>query len=220
MVNYDAVLLDINMPGMGGKETCRRICQAYPRLPIIMLTVRDDERDKVEALDAGAYDYVTKPFQIHELTARLRAAIRRFQNSQVWIALSCGSKGCLWEYGAKAQTARFRVPIHSTDLLHRWKAGFRRGSSFRSGWNSGSSRTMEPPNIPLKARSPKTLIFSCGFSSRSMMKLPSFAFATCLKPINRERSARLVARTASFTCRLLSSNYRRRKKSRWQTLRS
>lgn len=77
MVDYDAVLLDINMTGMGGMETCRRIFQAYPHLPIIMLTVRDEESDKVEALDAGADDYVTKPFQMRELTARLRAAIRR-----------------------------------------------------------------------------------------------------------------------------------------------
>lgn len=76
MVTYDAVLLDINMPGMGGMETCRRIFDTYPRLPVIMLTVRDDEEDKVEALDAGAHDYVTKPFQVRELTARLRAAIR------------------------------------------------------------------------------------------------------------------------------------------------
>jgi two-component system KDP operon response regulator KdpE len=76
MVTYDAVLLDINMPGMGGMETCRKIFHTYPRLPIIMLTVRDDEQDKVEALDAGAHDYVTKPFQVRELTARLRAAIR------------------------------------------------------------------------------------------------------------------------------------------------
>ena len=77
MVDYDAVLLDINMPGMGGKETCRRIFESYPKLPIIMLTVRDEETDIVEALDLGASDYVTKPFQIGELTARLRAAIRR-----------------------------------------------------------------------------------------------------------------------------------------------
>jgi two-component system, OmpR family, KDP operon response regulator KdpE len=76
MVNYHAVLLDINMPGMGGLETCRRIFMSYPRLPIIMLTVRDDEDDKVNALEAGAHDYVTKPFQMRELTARLRAAIR------------------------------------------------------------------------------------------------------------------------------------------------
>lgn len=83
MISYDAVLLDINMPGMGGIEACRRICQDYPRLPVIMLTVRDEEDDKVEALDAGADDYVTKPFQIRELTARLRAAIRRSKTSTV-----------------------------------------------------------------------------------------------------------------------------------------
>lgn len=81
MVDYDAVLLDINMPGMGGIETCRRIFQDYPHIPIIMLTVRDEEDDKVEALDAGADDYVTKPFQIRELTARLRSAIRRSKTS-------------------------------------------------------------------------------------------------------------------------------------------
>lgn len=77
MTDYDAVLLDINMPGMGGKETCRKIFQTYPKLPVIMLTVRDEVTDIVEALDAGACDYVTKPFQMGELTARLRAAIRR-----------------------------------------------------------------------------------------------------------------------------------------------
>jgi len=77
MADYDAVLLDINMPGMGGKETCSRIVKSFPHLPIIMLTVRDEEKDIVEALDAGASDYVTKPFQIGELTARLRAVIRR-----------------------------------------------------------------------------------------------------------------------------------------------
>jgi two-component system, OmpR family, KDP operon response regulator KdpE len=81
MVDYDAVLLDINMPGAGGKETCRGICHSYPGLPVIMLTVRDDEEDKVEALDAGACGYVTKPFQILELAARLRAVIRRYHSS-------------------------------------------------------------------------------------------------------------------------------------------
>jgi len=81
MVQYDAVLLDINMPGMGGIETCRRVHRDYPHIPIIMLTVREEEDDKVEALDAGADDYVTKPFQIRELTARLRSAIRRSKTS-------------------------------------------------------------------------------------------------------------------------------------------
>jgi two-component system, OmpR family, KDP operon response regulator KdpE len=79
MVDYEAVLLDINMPGIGGIETCRRIRRLYTKMPILMLTVRDSEDDKVEALEAGADDYVTKPFQTRELTARMRAAVRRFR---------------------------------------------------------------------------------------------------------------------------------------------
>jgi two-component system, OmpR family, KDP operon response regulator KdpE len=79
MADYEAVLLDINMPGMGGIETCRRIRHTFTRLPILMLTVRDSEDDKVEALEVGADDYVTKPFKTRELTARIRAAIRRFR---------------------------------------------------------------------------------------------------------------------------------------------
>ncbi len=74
---YDAVLLDINMPGIGGIETLRRIRAFAPRLPVLMLTVRDDEEDKVEALDVGADDYVTKPFSTRELIARIRSAVRR-----------------------------------------------------------------------------------------------------------------------------------------------
>ena len=74
---FDAVLLDINMPGMGGIEVCRLMRKASPRLPILMLTVQGGEERKVEALDAGADDYITKPFQLRELTARLRAAVRR-----------------------------------------------------------------------------------------------------------------------------------------------
>ncbi len=74
---FDAVLLDINMQGMGGVEVCKMIRKVSPRLPIIMLTVQGSEDRKVEALDSGADDYITKPFQLRELTARLRAAVRR-----------------------------------------------------------------------------------------------------------------------------------------------
>jgi two-component system KDP operon response regulator KdpE len=74
---FDAVLLDLNMPGIGGVETCRRMRQIAPRLPILVISVIDSEDGKVEALDAGADDYTTKPFSMKELTARLRAAIRR-----------------------------------------------------------------------------------------------------------------------------------------------
>jgi two-component system KDP operon response regulator KdpE len=74
---FDAVLLDVDMPGMGGVEACRSIRHAVARLPILMLTVMDSEDDKVLALDAGADDYITKPFQVRELAARLRSAVRR-----------------------------------------------------------------------------------------------------------------------------------------------
>ena len=76
---YDVVLLDINLPGADGLETCRQLRRLLPRIAILMLTVRDSEDDKVQALEAGADDYVTKPFRIRELTARVRSAIRRAQ---------------------------------------------------------------------------------------------------------------------------------------------
>lgn len=73
----DLVLLDINMPGIGGIEACRRIRESCPQTGIIMATVRDLEFDKVRALEAGADDYVTKPLRLRELTARLHAVLRR-----------------------------------------------------------------------------------------------------------------------------------------------
>ena len=76
---FDAVLLDVNMPGIGGIETLRRMRALAPRMPILMLTVRDAEEEKVVALELGADDYVTKPFSTRELIARIRTAIRRVQ---------------------------------------------------------------------------------------------------------------------------------------------
>src|SRR5207244_7836378 len=72
----DLVLLDLNMPGMSGLEVCRAIRETSD-VPIVVLTVRHEEDEKVEALDAGADDYVTKPFGKQELLARIRAALRR-----------------------------------------------------------------------------------------------------------------------------------------------
>jgi two-component system KDP operon response regulator KdpE len=73
---FDLVLLDINMPGLSGLETCRAI-RARSDVGILMLTVRDRAEDKIEALDAGADGYVTKPFDVNELLARIRATLRR-----------------------------------------------------------------------------------------------------------------------------------------------
>jgi two-component system KDP operon response regulator KdpE len=76
---FDVVLLDVNMPGMGGMKTLTRLRAIAPRLPILMLTVVDGEEEKVEALEAGADDYITKPFSIRECVARMRSAVRRAQ---------------------------------------------------------------------------------------------------------------------------------------------
>jgi two-component system KDP operon response regulator KdpE len=74
---FDLVLLDLNMPGMGGVETCREIRAHLPKIGIVMVTVQDGESEMVRALDAGADDYITKPIRFRELVARLRAVLRR-----------------------------------------------------------------------------------------------------------------------------------------------
>ena len=73
---YDAVLLDVMMPGIDGLEVCRKI-RSKSNVPVIMLTARGDETDRVVGLELGAYDYVGKPFSPRELLARLRAVLRR-----------------------------------------------------------------------------------------------------------------------------------------------
>jgi two-component system response regulator MprA len=73
----DAMVLDVNMPGLDGLETCRRLRADAVLLPILMLTARDNVGDRVAGLDAGADDYLVKPFALQELQARLRALLRR-----------------------------------------------------------------------------------------------------------------------------------------------
>jgi two-component system KDP operon response regulator KdpE len=118
---YDAVLLDVNMPGIGGIETLRRIRAFAPRLPVLMLTVRDQEEDKVEALELGADDYVTKPFSTRELIARIRSAVRR-------VRAPARAEDAPIEIGeirldpAKRTVIRRGEPVHLTrkefDILH------------------------------------------------------------------------------------------------------
>jgi len=76
----DAVILDVLMPGVDGLEVCRRLREAGNRVPVLMLTARDEVQNRVAGLDAGADDYVTKPFALEELLARMRALLRRTTN--------------------------------------------------------------------------------------------------------------------------------------------
>src|SRR5512146_80621 len=73
----DAVILDVLMPGVDGLEVCRRLREAGNHVPVLMLTARDEIENRVAGLDAGADDYVTKPFALEELLARVRALLRR-----------------------------------------------------------------------------------------------------------------------------------------------
>lgn len=79
---YDAIILDVTMPDGDGRDFCARLRQSGYRMPIIMLTGSDEETDVVRGLDAGANDYIAKPFRLAELLARLRAQLRIFENSE------------------------------------------------------------------------------------------------------------------------------------------
>jgi two-component system KDP operon response regulator KdpE len=121
VVRYDVILLDLRMPGKSGIETCRELRRQFPRLAILILTVSDAEDEKVEALDSGADDYVTKPFQMRELTARVRAAARRVKTPQ-----SEGDTtiriGEIELHPARRLVYKSKSPVHLTpkefDLLH------------------------------------------------------------------------------------------------------
>lgn len=106
---FDLVLLDMNMLGMGGLETCREI-RNTSEVAIIMLTVRGTEQDKVAALDAGADDYITKPFGMPELMARIRAALRRLS------VLQAGEEETLRLEGVEINLAARRVLAKGTEV--------------------------------------------------------------------------------------------------------
>ena len=106
---FDLVLLDINMPGMGGMETCR-ILRSQSDIPIVILSIRNSEKEKVEALDAGADDYVTKPFSMPELLARIRAALRRAPMATTGTPEVLTLGGTIINFGAR------RVTVNGVDV--------------------------------------------------------------------------------------------------------
>jgi len=115
---FDAVLLDVMMPGIDGIEVCRRI-RAKSQVPIIMLTARGDEADRVVGLEIGADDYVPKPFSPRELLARLRAVLRRAQPAAVDAEIVIGQVAI--DVGARAR-AGCRTPARSDPRATRPRA--------------------------------------------------------------------------------------------------
>ena len=123
----DVVLLDMNMPGIGGMETLRRIRAIAPRLPILMVTVRDAEEEKVEALELGADDYVTKPFGARELLARIVALGRRAKSAPAEPEI-IELDGCRFDLGhCEARRNHKIIPLSPREVgivrwLHRHRA--------------------------------------------------------------------------------------------------
>jgi len=115
----DLVLLDLNMPGIGGLEACR-LLRAGSEVPIIVLTVRGAEEEKVKALDAGADDYVTKPFGMQELLARIRAHLRRAPAAPVGGPRTFAAPGLEIDFESRKVRARgetVRLTPKEFDLL-------------------------------------------------------------------------------------------------------
>ncbi len=118
----DVIVLDIMMPRMNGLELCRRIKEVNPSVPVIFLSSRDDEYDKVLGLDSGGDDYVCKPFSMMELTARIRAAVRRsgaaFQTTDAVYDIECGPLSmCTPELAVSWKGAQIKLSVTEYRIL-------------------------------------------------------------------------------------------------------
>ncbi|HJZ61169.1 MAG TPA: response regulator transcription factor [Miltoncostaeaceae bacterium] len=121
----DLVLLDLMLPGMDGIEVCRRLREARPTVPVIMLTARDDEASRVSGLEFGADDYVVKPFAPRELVARVRAVLRRTQAEPEQgalvtagrVALEPGSRTCTLD-GVEVDLTRLEFDLLAELAAH------------------------------------------------------------------------------------------------------
>lgn len=112
-IRYDAVVIDVNMPEKDGITLCRELRVSHPGFAILMLTVRSDPEDRISALDAGADDYIVKPFHMKELTARIRAAVRRVQTHREEYGDAIHI-GVLSLYPSRRQLHKSGHPVHLT----------------------------------------------------------------------------------------------------------
>jgi DNA-binding response OmpR family regulator len=114
-VRYDAVVLDVMLPGLDGLEVCRRI-QASEPVPVLMLTARDDEADRILGLQVGADDYLTKPFSPRELVARVAALLRRVERAAALVSASAPLDGVVEVGAVQVDVAARRVSVAGTPV--------------------------------------------------------------------------------------------------------
>ena len=114
----DLVLLDVMMPKMDGFTVCQRV-REFSAIPIILITARGQDQDKVRGLDLGADDYLTKPFSVDELLARVRAVLRRTQFSAGERTQAMNSTGTMANLSSTTASGRLRWPVESYHLLPR-----------------------------------------------------------------------------------------------------
>jgi DNA-binding response OmpR family regulator len=161
------VVLDLMLPGMDGLEVCRRI-QADRPTPVLMLTARDSETDMLVGLGVGADDYMTKPFSVRELVARVHAILRRVERSKLDVPESL-SVGDLVVDAASRRVRRGNEPVHLTpiefDLLYRFLAHpgviFSREQLLRHIWgysDSSGARTVDSHVAALRRKLGSDLI--------------------------------------------------------------
>jgi DNA-binding response OmpR family regulator len=114
---YDLIILDIMMPGKSGYDVCRQIRSQNDDLPVIMLTAKSEEIDKVVGLELGADDYITKPFGVHELLARISAVLRRFQRDPRQKTIPAAQTPSRFTFGsAEIDAVQYRIRIDQKTL--------------------------------------------------------------------------------------------------------
>jgi DNA-binding response OmpR family regulator len=115
---YDLLVLDVMLPGLDGLSLCRAVRngQLNADVPILMLTARREESDKVVGLESGADDYLTKPFGVRELVARARALLRRPRQRHPEAAATAGSDGIVKVHGIEIDPAKRRVRVDGRDI--------------------------------------------------------------------------------------------------------
>jgi DNA-binding response OmpR family regulator len=145
---FDLLVLDVGLPGMDGITVCRRVRERYGGLPVLMLTARTSELDEVLGLDAGADDYVTKPFTLAVLGARVRALLRRDAPSDLveasGVRLDRGARRA-WRDGRELELAPKEFDLLATLVEHAGTA-LRRDELMRIVWDEnwfGSTKTLD-----------------------------------------------------------------------------